>query len=48
MLIYNYNPAWYYAGPGALFHGNIKLTYAPAWFVLGIGFEFGIVSTFIL
>jgi hypothetical protein len=44
MLIYNYNPAWYYAGPGALCHGNIKLTYFPAWFILGIGFECFVVN----
>jgi hypothetical protein len=39
MSIYGYNPAWYYSGKYAFFHGNIKLSYFKLWICLGVFFQ---------
>lgn len=48
MHIFGYNPAWTYHGDYILFHGNIKLTYYPPFFIIGLWMEVGrfIVSIF--
>ena len=44
-LIYGYNPAWTYEGDLAFFDGNIKLTYYPPFFVIGMWMELGFFMT---
>lgn len=44
-LLYGFNPAWEYKGAFSLFDGNIKLTYYPPFFVIGMWMELGYFMT---
>lgn len=36
MFLYGFNPAWTYTSPDAYFHGNICLSHASVWWLLGV------------
>ncbi|KAJ3393221.1 hypothetical protein HDU92_007916 [Lobulomyces angularis] len=41
LILYGYNPAWYYRGNDALFYGLIKLGYWKYWIPMGLLMELG-------
>jgi len=40
VLVYRYNPAWYYIGDYVYLAGTIKLNYYKSWWIVGCISEF--------